>query len=428
MLNRNIAPEIQSIKEINYLKAQKHPLSNGLPVYCIAAGNQEVIKIDLIFEAGTWQQDQKLVAGLAAFMLQEGSEHYSAQEIAAAFDFYGAYFSAAADQNFATVSVVCLSKYLPEIMMITEDIVKRSVFPQHELEVLVEKQKQKYKVENEKVKVLCQKKFTRTIFGEGHPYATNNQLPDFDAVSREQLVSFFKTHYHSGNCRMIVSGQVDDSVLQLIEQHFGGNDWHAETIAERTFPVCSSTENTQRQTKDGSLQSAIRVGKMWPEKAHSDTIGLSVLVTILGGYFGSRLMMNIREEKGFTYGIGASVLYLKNAAYFVISTEVGNEYTQATLDEINFELKRLQDEPVGEEELETVKSYLTGEFLRDFDGPFALASSFKAINDFGLDYDFYDRYLAELNRITSEELQLLACKYLSVEEMFTIVVGGNDLD
>lgn len=425
MLNRNIAPEIQSIEKISYLKAQKKMLSNGLPVYYISAGNQEIIKIDFVFEAGTWQQKQKLIAGLTAFMLQEGSEHYSAPEIAKTFDFFGAYFSASADQNFATVSVVCLSKYLPEILKITEDILKRSVFPQHELDVLISKQKQKFKVENEKVKVLCQKKFTQTLFGAGHPYATNNKLLDFDKISREQLIDFYQKHYHSGNCRMIVSGQVDGAVLDLIEQHFGQKDWQAEPISSQDIEIRSSSERMHRQTKKGSLQSAIRIGKLWPEKSHPDTIGLSVLITLLGGYFGSRLMMNIREDKGYTYGIGASVLYLKNAAYFVISTEVGNEYTQATLNEIDLELRRLQDELIEEEELETVKSYLAGEFLRDFDGPFALASSFRAISDFGLDYDFYDRYLNELNQITSEKLQRLAQKYLSPSEMVTVVVGEN---
>jgi len=149
------------------------------------------------------------------------------------------------------------------------------------------------------------------------------------------------------------------------------------------------------------------------------------LVTIFGGYFGSRLMTNIREEKGYTYGIGSFVLILKQASYLVISTEVGNTYVEPTLSEIALEMRKLQTEPISENELETVKSYLLGEFLRDFDGPFALASSFKAINDFDLDYSFYDEALKVLRNITSAELMQLAQQYLNPEDFHTVVAGSN---
>jgi zinc protease len=167
------------------------------------------------------------------------------------------------------------------------------------------------------------------------------------------------------------------------------------------------------------------VGKFWVPKSHPDFHALSVLVTILGGYFGSRLMANIREEKGYTYGIGSFVLSLKHVSYLVISTEVGNEYVELTLKEIAIEMKKLQTEPVSENELETVKSYLLGEFLRDFDGPFALSGSFKAINDFDLDYSFYDRYLTVLRNLTSGELMQLAQQYLNPEDFYTVVAGSK---
>jgi predicted Zn-dependent peptidase len=177
--------------------------------------------------------------------------------------------------------------------------------------------------------------------------------------------------------------------------------------------------------KQNGIQSAIRVGKFWVSKDHPDSHALSILITILGGYFGSRLMTNIREEKGYTYGIGSFVLTFKKASYLVISTEVGNEYIEPTLKEIAVEMKRLQTEPVSENELETVKSYLLGEFLRDFDGPFALAGSFKAINDFGLDYSFYDNYLHTLRTITSYELMSLAQRYLNPDDCYTVVAGSK---
>lgn len=426
MLNRSIQPPVNPIEHIDMVQAEKRMLSNGIPVYFVNAGSQDVVKIDFIFEAGTWFQTDNLVASLCNSMLEEGSQNFSAADIAERFDFYGAYIQLMADQNYGYFNIVSLGKHLPAILETTEDMLKKSVFPEHELGVLIDKNKQKWLLENEKVRTLCQKKFTQVMFGDQHPYCINNKLEDFDLINREVLMQFYHSYYHSGNCRIIAAGRIDESVLNLLEVHFGGTDWLRETLDTPQFDIYSDPQKFHHIEKANGMQSAIRVGKMWVPKSHPDYIPLSVLITILGGYFGSRLMANIREEKGYTYGIGSFVLSLKNASYLVISAEVGNEYVEPTLKEIGIEMKRLQTELISDNELETVKSYLLGEFLRDFDGPFALAGSFKAINDFGLDYTFYDRYLHSLRNITSGELMQLAQQYLNPDDFYTVVAGSKN--
>jgi predicted Zn-dependent peptidase len=424
MLNRTIQPIVNPIEHIDMVQAEKRLLSNGIPVYYVNAGSQDVVKIDVIFNAGTWYQTTNLVASLCNSMLEEGSSGFSAAEIAEKFDFYGAYVQLVADQNYGYVNIVSLGKHLPAILEVTENMLKHSIFPEYELGVLIDKNKQKFLLENEKVRTLCQKKFTQVMFGNEHPYAMNNKLEDFDQINREMLVQFYQSFYHSGNCRIIAAGRIDESVLNLLESHFGGNDWNQNVEQAHEFIMNPSPQKFHHVEKANGSQSAIRVGKMWVSKSHPDYIPLSILVTILGGYFGSRLMANIREEKGYTYGIGSFVLSLKYASYLVISTEVGNEYVEPTLKEIDFEMKRLQNELVSENELETVKSYLLGEFLRDFDGPFALAGSFKSINDFELDYSFYDNYLLTLRSITSEDLMKLALQYLNTDDFYKVVAGS----
>lgn len=425
MLKRTIQPDVHPIEQIDMIRAQKQLLANGIPVHYVNAGSQDVVKIDFIFDAGTWVQPANLSASTCISMLEEGSENYKAAEIAEKFDFYGAYLQLTVDQTQGIVSIISLNKYLPAILEVTEDLIKRSVFPQHELEVLIGKSKQKWMLENEKVRTLCQKKFTQVLFGNDHPYAITNTLADFDGITRDQLVSFYKSYYHAGNCQIHVAGKIGEDLLSLLSDHFGGNDWKREKLAEPEFEIKSANKKRHHVEKPNGLQSAVRVGNFWVSKTHPDYHGLSVLTTILGGYFGSRLMTNIREEKGYTYGIGAYILSLKNAAYMLISSEIGNEYVEPALTEISNEMKRLQDELVSDDELNTVKSYLLGEFLRDFDGPFALAASFKAINDFGLDYSFYDNYLKVLRNISPEELQRLAKKYLNPDEFFTVVAGSS---
>lgn len=426
MLNRTIQPTVNPIEHIDMVKAEKRTLSNGIPVHFVNAGTQDVVKIDFIFEAGTWFQPANLVASLCNSMLEEGSRNFTAAEIAEKFDFYGAHIQLTVDQNQGFVNVVSLGKYLPAILEVIEDLIKRSIFPEYELEVLVDKNKQKWLLENEKVRTLCQKKFTQVMFGDAHPYAINNTLEDFDQVTREDLMRFYRSYYHSGNCHIIAAGMIDEQVLELLDKHFGGGDWAQNHTEKPEYAICTDPVKMHHVEKANGIQSAIRVGKFWVPKTHPDYHALSILVTILGGYFGSRLMTNIREEKGYTYGIGSFVLTLKRASYLVVSTEVGNEYIEPTLKEIAFEMRRLQTELVSENELETVKSYLLGEFLRDFDGPFALAGSFKAINDFGLDYTFYDEALKVLRNITSAELMTLAQQYLNPEDFYTVVAGSKN--
>ncbi len=426
MLNRSIQPMVNPIEHIDIIQAKKHTLSNGIPVYYVDAGSQDVVKIDFIFEAGTWFQPINLIASVCNSMLEEGSVHYSASQIAERFDFYGSYLQMMVDQNYGYFNIVSLGKHLPAILEMTEDMIKHPVFPQYELEVMIDKNKHKFLLENEKVRTLCQKKFTQVMFGNAHPYAIKNKLEDFDLINREVLMEFYETYYHSANCRIILAGKVDDDVLNMLETHFGGTDWQRKIVKEPEFDIIPELKKSHFVEKADGYQSAIRWGKFWVNKSHPDYHALSVLVTILGGYFGSRLMANIREEKGYTYGIGSFVLSLKHASYLIISTEVGNEYVQPTLKEIAFEMKRLQTELVSDDELETVKSYLLGEFLRDFDGPFALAGSFKAINDFDLDYSFYDHYLTVLRSLTALELLRLAQQYLNPEDCYTVVAGHKD--
>ena len=423
MLNRSTPPVANPIEHIDIVKAEKRILANGIPVHFVNAGTQDVVKIDFVFEAGTWFQPANLVASLCNSMLEEGSLSFTASDIAEKLEFYGAHVQLTVDQNQGFVNVVTLSKYLPEILGVMEDLIKRSVFPAHELEVLIAKTKQKWLLENEKVRTLCQKKFTQVMFGDAHPYAINNKLEDSDLISREDLVQFYHSWYHSGNCHILVAGKVDEAILHQLDARFGGTDWMQNPMKTPQYAISPDPVKKHHVEKADGMQSAIRVGKFWPTKLHPDYHALSILATILGGYFGSRLMANIREEKGYTYGIGSFVLNLKQASYLVISTEVGNEYVDPTLIEIDAEMKRLQTDPISENELETVKSYLLGEFLRDFDGPFALAGSFKAINDFGLDYSFYDEYLKILRNITSGELMRLAQQYLNPEDFYTVVAG-----
>jgi len=422
-VNRTIPPPIRPIEKPLLTPPACILLDNGLPVYPLFSGTQEICKIDFIFEAGTWQQDVPLQAALTNAMLQEGSENYSAGAIAEKFDFYGAYLQHSADHHSGTVSVIALTKHLPNLLPVIEDMVKRPIFPEKEFETIVTRRKQRFLLENEKVKVLSQKKFSEALFGAGYPYAQTTKEEDYEKLQRSRLIDFYRSFYHSNNCKIVVSGRFGDDLTVLLNHCFGGNDWGSKTPVRTTPDPNPSPDRKIFVLKPGAIQSAIRVGKTLVRKDHPDYLPLQVLITILGGYFSSRLMTNIREEKGYTYGIGAHFITLKKAGYLVIATEVDKNYEQATLNEIFLELRRLQQELIGHDELERVRQYLLGDYLRDLDGPFALAANFLGVHEYGLDYDFYEKQYRTILTITPEKLKQLAEGYLHEDTFHTVIAG-----
>jgi predicted Zn-dependent peptidase len=421
-IDRSQIPEIKEISKIDFILPEEWQLSNGIPVWGLKAGSQELVKIDFIFDAGSWYQTENLMAGLANSFMVLGSKNFSAQEIAESFDFRGAYLQLTADQQFGNVSVLTLTKYLDEILKVTADIIKNPSFPEKEVMTHLAKRKQQFIIENNKVKTLALKKFTQALFGIQHPYANTNTVADFDRITREKLAAFHFATYRLDHCRIIVAGNYDDSIKTLLNHYFGDTPISFKN-GEPTHVIHASESMKHFVEKSDAVQSAIRIGKQVANRNHPDFHGLTVLTTILGGYFGSRLMANIREDKGFTYGIGASIVTFPHAAYFTVTTEVGTDVCRQAIDEIYAEIQKLIDEPVTNEELETVRNYLLGDMLRSFDGVFALSNSLKTLVESALDYSHYEKYIDEIKNITPARLQQLAATYFMHDELYEIVAG-----
>ena len=422
--NRTTPPQAHPIGHITYLTPTEHCLSNGVKIYAINGGSEEVAKIDLIFNAGLWHQSKNQMAMLANLMINEGTTKHTAHQIAEEIDFYGAYLNLSIDQHYSHISIVTLNRYLKEILEITAEIITSSTFPQNRLDTLIAKRKHKFQIENEKVKTLCLKKFSQVLFGEEHPYSNNNKLEDFDCLSKDDLYTFYKKHYTPDNCRIIVSGKISDRTINLLEEFLGAEKWPCQkTVSAQSFDITPQNSKKYFIEKKDAIQAAIRVGKALFNKTHPDYAGFQILNTILGGYFGSRLMTNIREEKGYTYGIGSALVSLEQAGYFFISSEVGNEVYRPALNEVYKEIARLREELVPQEELEVVRNYMLGDLLRDFDGPFSQAGSFKEILFYGMDNTFYDNVANTIRTIDSKEIQRLAQKYLQEDTLIEVVAG-----
>lgn len=423
-LNRKLAPEFKTIDKIDIQQAVEHTLTNGIKVYTIDSGSQELTKIEFIFKAGMYYQSQPLQASAANNLMETGTKTYTANELSDNIDFFGSFFECSVEQDYASLALFSLNKYLDKSLHYVEDIIKNPVFPKDEFDIYISNKKQKHIVNSEKVNVLARRRFTELIFGEKHPYGIAVKDEDFDKLKLESVIQFYKTFYHSGNCTIIASGKLSSNLIDTLSSFFGKSDWgQVQLIPVPNVAIDATKQQKHFIEKPDAIQSAVRVGRLLFNKKDPDYFKFQVLNTILGGYFGSRLMANIREDKGYTYGIGCGLMSLVNSGYFFISTEVGVDVTKNTLTEIYKEIKLLREELVDTEELETVRNYVLGQFLRSVDGPYSLADKFKAIWEFGLGYDYFEKYFEAVKTITPDEIRALANKYLQEKDLIELVVG-----
>ncbi len=422
-LNRSIPPEFKTIDKVDILKANKIILPNNINTYEINAGSQDLIKLELMFSAGSRFQAKPLLAYAANTLLMEGTEKYTSEQIAYITDYYGAFLQTEIDKDYAGVTLYTLNKHLDHVLPLLKSVVTEAVFPLEEIETFIQNEKQRFLVDEKKVSVIARKYFNEMIFGSSHAYGYNLKIEDFDNLTRDSIQEFYNQYYHAGNCTIIVAGKISEKENKKIAAYFGENFTVKPIPAYAPKNIQSSSENKKVIFREDAVQSAIRIGRILFNKNHPDYFGMQVLNTILGGYFGSRLMANIREDKGYTYGIGSGLLSMKEAGAFFISTEVGVEVCKEAIHEIYLEIKRLREDLIPEEELQLVKNYMMGVFLKNVDGPFALSDRLKSLLEYDFGYEFFDQYIETIKTINAFQIKELANKYLKEEDLLELVVG-----
>lgn len=419
MMNRTQAPATSRITTIDLAKPEQMHSPSGIPFFVIRGIPENTVKLTMEFNSGKIHQPAPLVAGFTADLLFSGTASKSQQEIQEEFDFYGGYVQAEMGMERSTVTIYGLIHHMDKLIELTLDALQDAQFPEREFEQHRTIELQKFRINWEKVATRARKYFSNALF-EGTPFDNVTKEEDFANVTREQCREFHQSHYLNGLIDVNIVGNLTELQLQHLMSRVDG--WKNKRPEKVEFSL-KSNAGLRSETKEGALQTAIRVGKILFTPEHEDYMAFDVLNTLLGGYFGSRLMSNIREDKGYTYGIGSGLVNMKAVGYFFISTEVGVEVKADTLKEIRYEVERLQSELVDEEELDLVKSYLIGQVLKSTDGPFAMMSQFLFVHDYALPDDYLDRYLNTVQHITPQEIQSLAIRYLDWESMNIIEVG-----
>lgn len=419
MLNRKAAPPFVKNSSFNLIRPEESTLPNGIRVFFVSGGSQDVLKIELIFDAGKWFEKTAGAAYFTAHLLSRGTREKNSFEIAQLFDQYGAHLEVHAGVDFVSIALYALTRKLAPVLQLLMEILSGPTFPEKEFQQTRSVFIQNLRVNNEKTSYVASKVFRKSLFGETHPYGGDLEEQEANALETSHLQRHFSQFFNSAT--LFVSGKIEAGSKALILDTFSRAP--KGKAREHVDHAIAPGEKSQRLKKKDSVQSSLRMGARSVMRSHPDYVPLLFVSHILGGYFGSRLMKNIREEKGLTYGIGASLHALRHDSYLLIGADVNKENVEVTFEEIRKELKRLRTTKVPDAELTTTRNHFIGSLQSEITTAFAHAEKIKTIHLFNLRPGHYQQMIERIEIITPSEIIEISAKYLDESSFNETAVG-----
>jgi len=424
MPDRKKAPALKepNAYEVRLPACEKIELKNQVPLFYVKGGAEPVVQIEWVLRAGNIFENNKGVAAAVAALFKRGTGKKSAFEISRQFEFFGASFQAVCQAEYVVLSLETLSKYIGELLPLVRELLTDAIFPDDEFELYRQNSIQHLQVYLKKSDFVADREMGTMLFGRNNPYGKKTAIADLDKLSLTDIKNFYEKNYLDGDLKIFASGQWDKDFVELMEHNFGdlniGN--------KKVLPEVETQEPEIRKNDlvidSNGVQASIRIARIFPDKKHPDFQKALVLNTIFGGYFGSRLQSNIREDKGYTYGIYSYLQFNLKYTLWGISTESGKEVADAAISEVYKEMVRLTKEEVPEEELQLVRNYSIGRQLNGLDGPFRIMDWWRMLIMNDLDEKYFEERIRTIKTITPGELLEVAKKYLKPEDFLELKV------
>jgi predicted Zn-dependent peptidase len=414
MINRTEAPEIKSITQIH----TGYPRSTS-NVFRLDS-EEEVFKLEIIFPKAGYSLLTNKFSGIYAMeLLFSGTHEKNAQAIADEIDILGGYIFKGCDYYTSSITLFGISENINSLIKIAKDCMDNCTYPLDEVNILKNKKKSELNINKNKTNYLANRQINQMIFGKNHPYAVSLTESIIDDLKSDDFIKFINTKLVDPY--FIFTGSKSTNIEEVLENN--GFNRHSFIIEETIEEQAIEENGDELVLKSESTQNSIRLGKRLPSKKDPDFFKISLVNLILGGYFGSRLMKNIREEKGLTYGIHSSITPFKSYSILKISSECNNKLTEQVKSEIIFEINKIRSELVELEELTVAKNYLLGAISRNFDGAFNISDRFKTFLEIDNDYDYYAKYFNAITNITAEEIRTCANNYFDPNSLKYCVAG-----
>lgn len=396
--------------------------ATGVSVFFFPTPGIEAVKIEVVGQSSRHflPIDQQLVPSFTLQMLQEGTRTKSDAEIANYLDFHASEISIHLSYTQEGIQLVSTKKHLSEVLPLFLDLFTECTFPDSILEKRKTQRKLSLQLEREKNASRASVLFRKALFGDSHHYGAEVISEQVDLIDSTTLRHYYNQNLWT-NLTVFVAGNLNSGEFEQLVKDFSKIPNRAKSIKSYIQPP--ATVHKIHEERANSVQTSIRLGSWSVSKTHADFQALSVFNTMLGGYFGSRLIKNIREDKGHTYGISSHLVEIGDFNYWVIGADVEKSKTSLVIDEIHQEIQRLINEPISADELETVRNYLLGQLLSRFSSSFELIDRFRAVHDSGLDFGYYHEKFDFLKKFTAEQLQEVGKKYFSGNTPVEVTVG-----
>lgn len=426
-LNRCVAPEVFPLRGMKLPDVQRIMLENGVELVWLNHGSQPVNRMMITWRVGAADVECQEALHLLRMLLPEGTKSFTGEQMAETFEYNGAWIRVEAGMHVLSITVHSLNKTVAEILPSVMEMIMVPTFPQENMVSIRAKEAAACDLRRKRVVQKALELSRKLSYGEHHPLSRVETGKSIQFVERAQIVDIHERIMLSSAPVVYLAGQIDDALLKMVCNALGSLRFSARKNAVACTMVPFEARKSDIREVDvdaSSLQTAIRMSMPTITRAHDDYESLRFTVFAFGGYFGSRLMSNIREDKGYTYGINASLASLKEGAHISVNCQCDNKYSDLVLDEINNEVKRLSSELMDEEELQVVKSTAMSSLTAVLDSPFSIMDYYALLDSYGIGGEYYGHQLKQLEELTLERVRYCAEQYIADAPQI-IALAGN---
>ena len=421
-LDRSKAPQFSLPTEFALPAPQQFQLGTGSSLFYFPTPGIEAVKLEVIGTSSRslLPNSQALIPSFTLQMLQEGTTQSTAQQLAEFFDYHGAEVYPTLSYTQEGLSLLCIKKYLPTILPTFISLFSEALFPEENLAKRKSQRTLSLKLDQEKPSSRAGQLFKKGLFGPEHPFGQEITEAHISEITPALLQAYYQDHLWK-DCSLFLSG---DFKSQELEQLLATMEQLPlkQGAKKQALPTPEATAFLLEDRED-AVQSSIRLGAWSIPKSHADYPALAVFNTLLGGYFGSRLVKNIREDKGHTYGIHSSLVEWDQYAYWVIAADVKKAHQEEVFAEIDKEIQILRTVLASQEEIEILRNYLIGQLFTKFSSPFDLIDQFKGVYYAGLDFSYYEKRFDFLKKFTAADLLAIGNRYFSSPDRVQVRVG-----
>lgn len=425
-LNRKIAPEVKDFRELALPSATQTRLPNGITLHIINGGDNDVCRITIAIPGGEYESPQTMLGSIAMTSLQEGTKHHTGEQIANLFEYNGAWIGCSVSTHYSIVSLYSLNNRLADVLPQVVEMIFEPSFHPDAVSAILKRQAAKIEVDRGKVSFLAGETMRRMMYGDDSPMAAIKTAEKLLEITPEHLTSYHASRLDTTKMHVFIAGKLSSQIENLISSTFADVTTSAEfDIKQIVFPDSydSRTEIVERQ---GSLQNAICMMIPSIGRTHSDYVPLRAAVTAFGGYFGSRLMMNIREDKGLTYGISSSLLGYEKNSFIIVNTQTDCSKVSQVIDETNKEIERLKDpSSYSDDEINRLRRFQMSNLAAVLDTPFTIMDLHQTGIIAGTPPDYYNQQQRTAQKLSAEMLADMARKYFDTSYLCTAIAGAK---